>query len=482
MSSSGFAEEFVGIDFNYKRLSDRVVRIAEALGQSCCRSIPAAVDGRAEMEAVYRFVENPKVTPGKLTSRHRAATLERIAQGEVVLLVQDTTELDVTRPSEQVSGSGPLECESRRGSFYHPLMAFNAEGLALGTVWNKHWVRESIQTNRTAAEKRKDIRQKPIEEKESVRWVEGVRAALDVARECAHTKCIVMGDSEADIYEVLAESRGADDGRQLELIVRAARDRNLDDQNERLLATVRNTSCLYRSTVDVSKRREKTNVKNKSPRKCARDARQAEVEVRAAQVVIRCPRNGPRRPSLTYNVVLVEEASPSAGEPPIQWVLITSLSIETIEDVQQIVAYYCHRWQIEIFFRVLKSGCRIQERYFETMYRLENCLAIYIVIAWKILYLCRLGEDCPELPCDLVFSDSEWKAVYTVVHRGSPPPREPPTINDMIRLIATLGGYIPRRTTRPGTQTLWLGLQRVHDLARAWDTFGPNSPMKKSSA
>jgi hypothetical protein len=479
--SSGFAEEFVGIDFNDKRLSDRIIRIAESLGRSCNLSIPAAVNGRAEMEAVYRFVENPKVNPQKLTSRHREATLERIEQCEVVLLVQDTTELDVTRPSEQVDGSGPLEYNSRRGSFYHPLLAFNAEGLALGTVWNKHWVRESIQTNRTAAEKRKDNRDKAIEEKESVRWLEGVRAALEVARECPHTKHIVMGDSEADIYEVLAEPRVTDDGRQLELIVRAARDRNLADPNEKLLATVRGTPCLYRSTVDVSKRREKTNVKSKSPRQRARDARQAEVEVRAAKVTIRCPCKGPRRPSLTYNVVLVEEPTPPAGEDPIQWVLLTSLSIDTIEEVQQIVAYYCHRWQIEIYFRVLKSGCRIQERYFETMYRLENCLAIYIVIAWKILYLCRLGRDCPDLPCDLVFSDSEWKAVYAVANH-EPPPRETPTINEMIRLIATLGGYVNRKTTHPGTQTLWIGLQRVYDLARAWDTFGPDSRFKKSSA
>jgi hypothetical protein len=115
------------------------------------------------------------------------------------------------------------------------------------------------------------------------------------------------------------------------------------------LATVRGTPCLFRSTVDVSKRRAKTNVKKKSPRNCSRDARLAEVEIRAAKVAIRCPRNGPRRPSLTYNVVLVEEVSPPEGEAPIQWVLITSLSIETIEDVQQIVAYYCHRWQIEVY-------------------------------------------------------------------------------------------------------------------------------------
>ena len=476
MVSSGHSEEFLGIDFKDKRLSDRLIRIADCLGKSCHASIPAAADGRAEMEAIYRFVDNPKVAPQKLTARHRCATLERIGQCEVALLVQDTTELDVTRPSEQVQGAGPLSQDSRRGSYYHPLMAFNAEGLALGTVWNKHWVREVIHTERTVAEKRAANRGKPIEEKESLRWVEGVRAALEVARESPRTQCIAISDSESDIYEVLAEPRALADGRQLEIIVRAAGDRNLADGEDKLLSRVRGTPCLCRSTVDVSQRRPKTNVKQESlsPRKRARDARLAEVEIRAASVTIRSPRNGPARPSLQYNVVLVEETSPPEGEVPIQWVLITSLPIERLEEVQQVIHAYCCRWQIEIYFRVLKSGCRIQERYFETMHRLENCLAIYLVIAWKILYLCRLGQECPDLPCDVIFTDSEWKAVYTIV-KHQKAPSQPPTINEVIRLIASLGGYVIRKTTNPGTQTLWLGLQRVHDLANAWDTFGPGS-------
>jgi hypothetical protein len=209
-------------------------------------------------------------------------------------------------------------------------------------------VRETIHTDRTASEKRKEVRSKPIEEKESIRWVEGVRAAVEVARECPRTQCIAISDSESDIYEVLAESRVLEEDRKLELIVRAAGDRNLADCTDKLLSRVRSTPCLYRATVDVSKRRPKTNVTKKSSRKCSREARVAEVEVRAARVTIRAPRNGPRRPSLEYNVVLVEEAAPPEGEAPIQWILITSLSIDTIEDVQRIVGYYCHRWQIEI--------------------------------------------------------------------------------------------------------------------------------------
>ncbi len=108
------------------------------------------------------------------------------------------------------------------------------------------------------------------------------------------------------------------------------------------------------------------------------------------------------------------------------------------------------------------------------MGRLENCLAVYLVVAWKILYLCRLGRDCPDLDCELVFTPSEWKAVYMIVKHQAPP-ATPPTLNEMIRMIASLGGYVIRKKTNPGTQTLWLGLQRVHDLSRAWTSFGPGS-------
>jgi len=471
---NGFGSEFVGVDLKDKRLDKRAIQTAESLGQACAASIPAATDGRAEMTAVYRFCDNPKVTPVALMAPHRRSTVERVGQCDVVLLVQDTTEMDVTRPSQQVEGAGPLTHNSRRGSYYHPLIAFDADGLALGTVWNKHWVRESIRTDRTAAEKREDVRSKPIEEKESIRWIEGVRAALDVAQECPQTQCIVISDSESDIYELLAEPRETKHGRDLNLIVRASGDRNVADPEGKLLSRVRSSPALYRSTVDVKKRTAKTNVKQTTPRKRSRDARIADVEIRAASVLIKSPRNGVKRPSVPYNVVLVEEMSPPEGQVPIQWMLITSLPIDTSEDVKRIVHYYCGRWQIEIYFRTLKSGCRIQERYFETMPRLTNCLALYSVIAWKILYLCRLGQQCPELSCDIVFSDSEWKAVYTVARR-SRTPDTPPTINEMIRLIASLGGYVMRRKTHPGTQTLWIGLQRAYDLARAWDTFGPGS-------
>ena len=470
--AESLADEVRGAHFGDQRLTKRLAKIVGQFGDKPNLSIPASTNGRAEMEAAYRFFDNAKVTPEKIRQPHIDATYLRIQQTEVALLVQDTTELDLTRPDRQVQQAGPLECESRYGAFYHPLLAFDPNGLPLGTVWDKTWARDAIQTKVTAKEKRKQRLHTPIEQKESHRWLEGVRAAREVAGRCWQTECVCVADSEADIYELFAEPRTTAGGGELQLLVRACQDRALSDRKDRILDAVRAAPCLYRCSVDVSRRQAKTQVETRS-RRTARDARIAEVDVRATTVTLRPPYRPDRKlPEVTVNVVLVEETSAPAGQTPIQWILITTLPITTAEQVRTIVKYYCIRWQIEVYFRTLKSGCRIESRYFHRLGRLQNCLAVYSIVAWKVLYLCRLSRQCPDLDCEVVFSPSEWKSVYMAV-RNAEPPVTPPTLNAMVRMVASLGGYVIRKSTQPGTQTMWIGLQRLHDLSTAWQSFGP---------
>jgi hypothetical protein len=206
--------------------------------------------------------------------------------------------------------------------------------------------------------------------------------------------------------------------------------------------------------------------------------RTTEVQVRAATVTLRAPRRpgGVSLPSATVNVVLVSEPDPPAGEPAVEWLLVTTLPIETVEQVRQIVQYYCVRWMIEVLFRTLKSGCRVEQRRFEHIERLLPCLALYWIVAWRVLLLCRLGRGCPEMDCEVLFEPAEWQSVWAVTRQG-PVPRQPPPLGVIVRLITQLGGYVnrPNRADPPGPQTLWLGLQRMHDLAWAWNTFGPGA-------
>lgn len=472
-------DEVRGADFGDERLNVRLVKIVEELGAGPNLSIPAATDGRAEMEGAYRFFDNDKVSPQRIREPHVAATIERIAQCEVALLVQDTTEIDLTRPSQQVRGAGPMDCQSRRGAFHHPLMAFDIDGVALGTVWQKTWTREKLDTSLTKAEKAKKRRETPIEQKESIRWIEGQRAARDVAAACPNTRCVCVSDSESDIYELFSEPRSTSQaadpesgGRELELVVRAGQDRSTTTGD--WLTDARDTAELFSDSVSVSARVAKVKV-TKSARAKSRDARTADVTVRATSVTLRPPHRPDRKLSpVEVNLVLVEEPQPPEDCDPIRWLLVTTLPVESPEDVKQVVSIYCLRWQIEVYFRTLKSGCRVEDRQFETLRRVENSLAVYSIIAWRVMYLCYLGRKCPDLNCEVLFSPSEWKSICHIHYHGAVP-SEPPTLNDMIRLISSFGGYVNRPKTEPGTQTLWIGLQQLHCFSVSWDAFGPDS-------
>jgi hypothetical protein len=466
-------DEVQGADFGDKRLDRRLGRLIEELGANPNLSIPAATHGRAEMEAAYRFFDNDKVSPEKILQPHIEATRERISQNDLVLLVQDTTELNLTRPQQQVRGAGPMDCEARRGAFWHPLQAYSIEGLPLGTVWQETWAREKIERTLTRKEKHRERQHTPIEEKESIRWVKGIRAAREVAQACPETVCVCVGDSEADIYELFSESRKTDTG-EVHLLVRACQSRSTTGQDN-WFEEVRATPCLYRCTVDVSARTAKISTKETSRREKSRKARVAEVEVRATTVTLKPPYRFDRKlPKININVILVEEKNPPDGCDPIQWLLVTTLPIDNAEQVKQIVQAYCTRWQIEIFFRTIKSGCRIEDRQFETLDRMLNCVSVYAIIAWRVMYLCRLGRTCPDLSCEVVFEPCEWKSVYMTIKRKKPP-ATPPTLNEIVRMVASMGGYVIRKSTQPGTQTMWIGLQRLHDLSNAWSAFGPDS-------
>lgn len=510
------ADEVAGVKFGDERLTNRLVRVVGALGSRPHDSIPAATATRTEMEGTYRFFANEKVTPELILSTHFECTRRRCSEQSVVLLVQDTTEVDLTQLTEQMSGAGPLDNSRRFGAFVHPLLAMDGNGVPLGLAWAKMWTRDpvdgtapgtSIVSSATAlsgivsgntasnaaatpesvpltSQEQKKIRKQaretlrrhtPIEQKESMRWIEGVRQARAVAEECPDTTCVCIADSEGDIFELFSEPRATSHARPLELLIRSGRERINADDDRPLLETVRNTPVLYECVLELSARETKVKMKSRS-RNGTRAARQATVSVRATTVTLRAPWRFDRQlTDQVVNVVLVEETNPPEGEVPVQWILLTTLPIESSDAVRQIVAWYCERWGIEVYFRTLKSGCRIEERQFEFLNRELNFIAVSLIHAWRILLLCRLGRECPDMPCDVVFHASEWKAVCMVRNRTEAPD-VPPRLNDMIRWIAAMGGHVIRSTTKanhPGTQTLWLGLQRVNDLALAWNSYGP---------
>ena len=469
------ADELATLDLGDVRLDRRCHAILHGLFSKPTLSIPAACGGLAETTAAYRFFDNDRVDDYELLCPHRDATLKRIRQERVVTLAQDTSELDYTRPEEVVDGAGPLTYETQRGFHLHPLVAFTPQRLCLGVVDAEIWGRDPGEFG-----KRRDKASKPIEDKESFRWLQGYRRACAVAQECPTTQIISVSDAEGDIYECFLAARAEPGQRKADWIIRASQDRLLIKNPSTEDAGIRKlrqalTAAPVSGTVELE-----------VAKKLGRRKRTATMTVQSVTVRLKPPDRRTDPPlyldEVSINAVLVREVEPPAGEEPIEWLLLTNLPVDTFAQAITVVEYYACRWQIEIFFKVLKSGCKVEKLQLETEDRLKPCLMLYMIVAWRVLFVTLLGRECPEMPCDVLFADEEWKAVWAVVKR-KPTPSTPPPLAEFLKMVAGLGGHLGRkRDGSPGPQTMWIGLQRTVDFAIAWQTFGPDAAKHQFSS
>jgi Transposase Tn5 dimerisation domain len=303
-----------------------------------------------------------------------------------------------------------------------------------------------------------------------------------VAQEVPTTQIISVADAEGDIYECFLAGRPEPGQRKADWIIRASQDRLLiqdagsanavhaDEPIRKLRQALAVAPVSGTVVVEVSK-------------KLGRRARTATMAVQSVTVHLHPPERRTDPPlyldDVTINAVLVSEVDPPAGEDPIEWLLLTNLPVATFAEAVTVIEYYACRWQIEIFFKVLKSGCKVEKLQLETEDRLKPCLLLYMMVAWRVLFVTFMGRECPEMPCDVLFADEEWKAVWAVVRRKSTPDK-PPTLAAFLKMVAGLGGHLGRKGDgAPGPQTLWIGLQRTVDFAIAWQTFGPDAAKKQ---
>lgn len=470
------------LDLGHAARNSRLKSVLSDLSAMPSASISGAVGGgRAEVEGAYRLFDNDAIHFDAILKPHYERTLERIRQQRSVILVQDTTEIELTRPKQQVEGAGPLDNGPRRGCFVHPLMAFAPGGIPMGSLDVQVWSREEpteTKLDRVANARKKS--QRPIEQKESYRWITSLQKAQALAEQVPDTEVIVVADSEADIYEFLAVAQSSQGTR---WIVRGCHDRALTcgkDESEDVVRTisqaVEKAEVCGILSVTVRGREQKIEC-DKRGRRQPRESRTATIAVSACPVVLRPPpRSGCKLPSLSINVVLARETTPPTSEEPVEWLLLTNLPIDTPEQILRVATTYPERWMIEVFFRVLKQGCKVEKRRFEAIDRVQRFLGVAMIISWRTLLVTRLGRACPDLDCEAVFEPSEWMAVYQVTQKCRPP-KKPPKLQEMVRMVAQLGGYVNRpRADEPGTETVWKGLQRMHDMATCWDLFGPGQP------
>ena len=213
MNNGWTMEEMETADLRDKRLEKRLVTLLDTLSQNSTASIPAACTDRAEMVAAYRFFDNEKIEFENVLAPHIDASCARVARQPVALLVQDTTELDLTRPTSKMQGAGPLHSGRRCGALLHPLMAFTTDGTPLGTLYAEAWARADRceQPKRSTNARHVANHQAPIEEKESYRWLETAQRCADIKTDCPDTQLVMIADREADIVDVLDYCTEQDD-------------------------------------------------------------------------------------------------------------------------------------------------------------------------------------------------------------------------------------------------------------------------------
>jgi hypothetical protein len=438
--------EFTGAKLGDRRLQARLLSLARDFYAKPRAQIPQACGSRAKTKAAYRFFDHPSTTMDALLQSHYQASTARIGAHPVVLAVQDTTSLNYNaQPAIENLGPIGTRADTWFGLMVHDTMAFTPQGLPLGLIDVQCWARDAQDFGKK--HRRKDL---PIEHKESYKWLKSVQAAARVQACCPSTTVVSVGDREADLFELFDYTRTLPHAPQL--LVRAEHNRVLTAEQGKLWEHLASQPIAGYQPLHV-------------PRRSNRPARTAKMAITHARVVLKAPSSKGRCEPITLRAVWARECEAPAGSAPLEWMLLTTCEVNRFEQATEIIAWYVARWGIEVYHRTLKSGCQIENRQLGSADRIEACLAIDLVVAWRILHLTKLGRDHPEVPCTVYFNDLEWQALLTYVNRSAVLPSAPPSLRQATRLLASLGGFLGRKSDgEPGTQTLWLGLQRLDDL------------------
>jgi hypothetical protein len=457
--------EMKSLDLGDSRLNNRLVNLLTTFGNQPEVSIPVACNGWAETKAAYRFFNNKKVNAEKILSPHRAASIERIKLHKTVLLIQDTTTLNFSKQFNRTD-IGPINHDKHRGILLHPTIAVTPERVCLGVIDNYHWARKELHQWESRKEKNRTNLKIPLEEKESYKWILSYRKAQEIASLAPNTQVVTIADREGDIYDLYHEASKNQSFSSAKWLIRAMTNRRLlDDQDNlrslKLIETAKNTKPIGVVEFELPGR-------NKSLR------RKVKQEIYVCKVRL-CPPDRKRKKTkydvVETNVVIACEIDTPEDQTPLEWILLTNVSINKAEEGFEIVKWYLCRWQIEIYFRILKSGCKVEKLQLDNKSRFDACLAVYMIIAWRILYLTMLSRKTPEASCEIAFTEEEWQVAYMIKHNKKPPKKAIP-LKGMINLIAQFGGYLNRSNDGdPGPTALWIGLQKLREYIKAKNSY-----------
>ena len=468
-SAQWAANELGGAPLGDKRLSARLVRSAELLA-SCPGHVFTGAPDRAAVKGYYRLIDHAdesQVTPEHIVAPHRARTIERMRAHDTVLCIQDGTDLNfATRPGcEGLSIIGRNQTTAKTlGLHLHLTLAVSGAGLPLGVLRcgfdapslgedaPEHDSGEGDEASSGPSDTEQDTDDSAHKTR---RWLDALHDVAEAASPLPRkTRVISVMDREADFFELFDAQRRI--GR-VDILVRAKHNRRLGEGVEKLFDAQRNAPADGHVEIDIARvsARPKTSRKQARPARTARIAR-AEVRYRALTVPSTIAGLAP----VTLWAVHVRETAPPEGEKPLEWFLLTSVRVESIEVALETIEHYLRRWRVEDFFRVLKSGCRAEHLGFHSAERIERALTIQAIIAWRLMLMTLLGREVPDCDAELLFSDIELR--FLADYAADSGLSAPDTLAGAVLLVALLGGYQNRKhDPPPGHQLMWRGYERM---------------------
>lgn len=448
-------KEFASIKFPDKRLDKRFNLLAKQLAHQSQASINQACGTWSDTKAAYRFFANDQVQAEAILAPHVERTLERAEKEDIVLAIQDTCYLSYGH-HPKTKGLCTIGGKNVVGLVMHSTLLTTVDGKPLGLLHQKIWSRETVEDDAQRSKK------------ETYKWIEGLKGEKANAQQ----QIITVADREADIFEFMHAHEEL--GRAF--VIRAQSDRAINKASpyskveEKLWSHMEKQAVGARIEVDVAKKKKKTGVEKK---------RKAQLSVSWSEVTLQPPRGktknaqGEDLGAIKVRVVYAQEKNPPTGVTALEWMLLTSLEVTKEEEAQTVLNYYKQRWGIEEFHKILKSGCKIEDCRLESHDRLSKYVTLMSVTAWRIHYMTHMsrGEKGKDSCTELLF-DHEWKALYIKIHKTHELPTVPPTIDEVMRWIARLGGFLNRKNDKePGITVLWRGLMRLNEIKEDYLLF-----------
>jgi hypothetical protein len=444
--------------FKDSRLEHRFRTLLEQLGNNTGESIPLACQDWANTKAAYRFLSNENVTEADILAGHFQATQSRFAAAadDPILVLHDTTEFSYQRKQPALVGStksinsgrdkaGRIRAHTICGFLMHASMAVTTEGLPLGLSAVKFWTRKKFKGTRALKRKVNPTRV-PIEQKESVRWLENMSQSTELLGDPA--RCVHIGDRESDIYELFCTAREAG----THFLVRTCVNRRAGDGGYTIAEAMDDVAILGQHRIEV--RTDKG------------EASEACLDIKVSRLHIQPPIGKHKRyPALDLTVIHALERSQPEGRSKIAWKLITDLPVHSCGAAIEKLNWYATRWNIEVFFKVLKSGCKAEDSKLRTAQRLANLISVLCIVSWRIFWMTMLNRTMPNAPPNTALTDTEIHLLDQLVKVSRTDQLAPKTLSHYLLAIAKLGGYLARTNDPPpGNMVMWQGLSRLTDI------------------